>query len=1721
MDYGSTRTQLVPVSSGEQTTVTLPESLKSANTRLNSMADTGELTGGIAIVDSKDKTATAEVSISVSDPLDRDINPTKENTVIYEGSSEVDVTDIKRVVAPCSIALVIDSSGSMKNDMKATLEAAKVFIGTLPAGSFVKVIDFDAKVNVLKGETPADAAKALSGITAGGTTKLFDATLKGLETVIGKTRPAVVVFTDGVDSSMDKTGGGSVNSRSAVTAKIKESKIPVYTIGFGKRLNETEAAKANAPTEGIPDIQTLMEFASAAGGQYYPAKNPSALQGVFAAISSKLGNNFIITYTRPSEHNLSETPFISMVVDNSGSMNTDPSVGVDCNYRMEKTISLFHDFVSKMPQNAMMQFTTFQTPPMSPVLIIQQQITTDQKANILKSLGEMKANGGTPIVEVLRTAYENILPVPSSRKIIVLLTDGGLLVEPDQIGQFNELLAKIKEKNITLLFIGMGVQSKEKLFADAAAASGGDYVISENIEDIQVKLDKLLQTLKETTPPDSIPISVSIKWTTPGGEELSYAVADDVKFALPPKAGPALEPDLVKIATGTPYKRYDEKVAAAVTGFGIPGTDNIITNKITFDKKLANKAMELTVKQGVYLSRFMGVDGDSNDKQFVALEIELENITSDKIPYEIPSLFNHFYLGVNGEGLYPASKATWLAEKPISPHGNPQITVEPGKKISGVIVFVVPAGPGFTQQSLHFYDTNYGHIQLALTGKMSDKWLTLDKLPASAPAQLSDAFTVQVTAASLKPKVDKYPAADRSVFRLVEAQFESKVQALLNLDPAERIWLKVETQSGALLGKMSGVTAALPFGFLEPVMLGPASDNKVRLAFDLPQMMGKFKSSVYFDLATGKAEVPVSAGEVYGAPKAIASVDGPGIKVIVNQITALDAAIQFTMPDGKASQEFGNTVLLDVTIADIPGNEGTRIPSDFFVLVNKNYKAPAGGSTAGRVGLGGGSENDSNMLKPLRETQNLVFGVDASFGVFEGQSRRGIVVFPKPREPLADWSLQSPYVESLNVPITTGKFSSPELLGMKTEVGADNKFAGRLDAAVTAAVARYRTLQESTSAVSTQISLEKDDGRESVPMPPISIYGIQKMAQITTEQQVLETMQSLRCLPINREGGAMQTYGYQPEAVLAQGWGEIGDMTNLAKQLFSKLGFAPEARALTLTEAGKKLLKEQSGLDPDRERTVPIGLAYQNAAGDRKMFVIPFMMDISGLEGLVYYSSESLSGYMGNNTQTADMRISVRYIPGEKSGTAAGTAGDVGGILGGSEGGETYSELLMIERKIPISTLSMDALDLCFMPRLSGGKPNSFSALLGTPDGVVVGETVLENPTQILGIKIEIGNISGLDRPLVHYSTLGEGDSLSNFFQTIAINIPDLTEEAAQALDTVVKQVHDASKNPDPQSIAKWYGRNIIYQFISGQSMFDSQMVNDLNLVMGRIARPRCIIVTSSLDKANIMQTTIDLLQPWNEIRAGEDAAKRAYNFAAGFYLSALEAEVLPGANKVGYLDLWTQAPTDTTIQSIPVMEDSRDEILKEMTAMDKYPALLLNAVKENKNLILAPSVPTVFNGQKRWAWLEIDPDTFQAISVFDTGLHSGMSEFKLSLIPTEDDTIKWLKGIWVGTNVAVWTMCSSSLKYGDNYKQVLADAKATALEVAKTVQEFYEVVEAVKNKEIKLKIPLGDTHKIEFKISMAGIKGSLKQSMYSLSGGMKLAIDAYFKVIVPKPPKK
>ena len=548
-ELGRSRAQLIPVSAGEETTVWLPDSLRTATGVLMSSSDDRELTGSITIGEKKDMTTTAQLALSVSDPKERDIFPTKENTKITEGGKQVNITDIKREIAPCSVALVIDSSGSMKNDMTATIEAAKKFVESLPDNSFVKIIQFSSTVTPHQGETKTAALKALSGIRPVGATKLYDATVAGLNAVKGKTRPAVVVFTDGVDSREDGQGQGSTNTRDSVIQKIQEQQIPVYTIGFGKRLNEGESVTS---VDGAPDIRCLTEFAAVSQGQYYPAKNPEALDEVFTAIGSKLGNNFIITYERPTENNVSDTPIVSITVDNSGSMNMGPDEGKDCNYRMEKTKQMLTDFIGKLPANAVTQLTTFQGGGSVLVRLNRSQISTTDKVALLKAIGEMEPGNGTPIVEALTSAYENIITLPSSKKVIVFHTDSGLEVPEESKQAYQKILAKIKAKGIYMLWIGMGISTpeKEKVFAEAAAATNGEYVVSESISDIMAKLSSLLEKLQRPGEMRITPITVEISYRSEQGETLTYKAQDDADFAPPQKKGTPLEPSVVKIETG-------------------------------------------------------------------------------------------------------------------------------------------------------------------------------------------------------------------------------------------------------------------------------------------------------------------------------------------------------------------------------------------------------------------------------------------------------------------------------------------------------------------------------------------------------------------------------------------------------------------------------------------------------------------------------------------------------------------------------------------------------------------------------------------------------------------------------------------------------------------------------------------------------------------------------------------------------------------------------------------------------------------------------------------------------------------------------------------------------------------------------------------------------------------------------------------------------------------
>jgi len=1768
---GST-TRLVPVNAGEITTLTLPTSLKTAYTNLNTIfAEPEDLTGGIAILETKDSGSQATISLEVNDPQKRDVFPTIENTVITEGGKEVEITDITRQITPPSVVLVLDSSGSMKNEMAATLEAAKEFINNLPDNSYIKVIDFDSRVKVLPGETKEDVIKSLSSVVAEGSTVLFDATLEGLRQLADKARPTLVVFADGADSSLDGQGVGSSANKRQVLEKIEEANIPVFTIGFGEN----------------PDATAMKEFAAASGGRYFSAKDEKALTEVFTAISGTFGNSFVMTYNRPKEASFTETPVISLVLDVSGSMDTDPAEEEGCDFRIDKTKKLFHDFILKLPENYLTQLISFQTSVVGSPIIKLGQITTQDKGQLLQSLGELKAYGGTPILRALTIAYENIRAIPSNKKAIVFLTDAALEVDEDEKAEFEKILAQIKDDNIAVLWAGIGVEEHKEAFAKAASLSEGSYIVTENAEGLQASLNDLLASIEKMNATKELPLTIQIKDKDPTGSLMSYATTEYVNFTAPPKSDEIIAPDVTQILTGTPLKRYDSQTAALVTGTGIPGIDTILTKRIPINSQASNKAMELSVKEAYYFSKFKGLEPPVN-KQFLALELQLKNITPDKIPYLIPSFSSHFYVNINNEGSYPASQATWLTETPLSLPGEPEITLSPEEGLTGTLIFLIPDEP-VTQTSLHFYDLVYEHIHLPLIGKMDKTFQQLDELPVAAPTKITDAFSIAVTASKLVDKVDIYPTKERMdlLYQVVEADFTTKVQALLDIQPRERLWLRIHTANGPLLTKMSEVTNVMPFGFASPVMLAPSSINKVRMAYPIGKALSGVKAEIWGDVSSGSLQIPVIKGNPYGKAQNIATLSGDGFQLKINQLTTL-----------KDVKVFGNYndrwVLADVTFIDNKDGFGTLINDDFFRLTPKDDLGPdtanAQGAT-GKVGLGNfASEPESEkIIQPDFRTDALLYGIQGDWAVYDGQERRGLVLFFLDAPGREDnWILTSPYLEELKLPISQETYMDPDLLVEKeADKILDDEFETLLAEAVNKVILLHqsRKAAQGTPVNIQRVSFSQEEGKNTIPKPPITTKGAQKLNSVTNVQDVIETMKTLRWLPSKHKYGS---YRYAPEAVLTQGWGTEWDLTNLAMGLFAKSGSTPKYTSIALTEDGKAALQmlpelqaeelakavsetDQKGIlgffsklfskilsifksekDPapqadeedigyeeeiieepieesdnyeefeeevedveedllEFEIDIIPGISYQTPEGESKLFVIPFMKDITELEGLVYIP------YNQSSIELEPVQVKIRVsAKAESSGLLfQDAASDIADVLGGGDSEENdskpYEYFTLLEKEVSLPSLSLDAIEIGYL-EAGTGKGKRYTAALFTSEGIVPGTGIIdsgENPLLGVSIEIELPN----DKTLTHESPLKKGEALNTLHHTLGINLPDLPDESVKVLEEASEKAYKSANNPDSHSVFKWYGRNILERFIANQTTFDTEQQVEKGLILGRTDKERCIVLTSRLGKDNTLYSTIDLLQVINEVHNGNETLQAGYNIFAGLFASSLESAVLTGKNKAGYQELWSSAPKDTSLILILDKED-RDLALEEMKKAEKYPYRLLERIENSDTIILVPEEAGEYQGQKRWAWLEIDPNTYETISVIDTGEHAGMASYTMSLQPSQDDYGQFIVGALIGADVALWSVCSSALKLSD-YDDILEDAQETALAMADNLDSVMKGYGAGKDKKVSKSKGLGPI-KLFSEVSKDGFKVGIGQNLIGFADGFKAGVNLYFAMAEP-----
>ena len=95
------------------------------------------------------------------------------------------------------------------------------------------------------------------------------------------------------------------------------------------------------------------------------------------------------------------------------------------------------------------------------------------------SVGGLRAQGGTNIYGALARALEGVVNTPAPRKHIVLLTDG-----QNKAGDFPRLLATMKEQDITLSTIGVGLTADVELLSWLAEEGQGRFHYTDKAADI-------------------------------------------------------------------------------------------------------------------------------------------------------------------------------------------------------------------------------------------------------------------------------------------------------------------------------------------------------------------------------------------------------------------------------------------------------------------------------------------------------------------------------------------------------------------------------------------------------------------------------------------------------------------------------------------------------------------------------------------------------------------------------------------------------------------------------------------------------------------------------------------------------------------------------------------------------------------------------------------------------------------------------------------------------------------------------------------------------------------------------------------------------------------------------------------------------------------------------------------------------------------------------------
>lgn len=243
-------------------------------------------------------------------------NLTRKDFRVYEDGVEQPLSDLSLRQVPVDVALIVDASSSVAENLEDFRNAAEGFAKHLATEDRVSLIQFDDRVVLLQDWTGSlvQLRRALRRIVPGMFTRFHDAMLLASrdQAPRGNARHAIIVLTDGIDS------GRGTTFEAALRAAL-QSQTTVYVVSNTEIERARKEEELNALLSGtdsavkfnqlrIDDLRlglaaltdserNLEQLTSATGGRLYRPATFNDLERTYAEVADELRHQYTLYYS--------------------------------------------------------------------------------------------------------------------------------------------------------------------------------------------------------------------------------------------------------------------------------------------------------------------------------------------------------------------------------------------------------------------------------------------------------------------------------------------------------------------------------------------------------------------------------------------------------------------------------------------------------------------------------------------------------------------------------------------------------------------------------------------------------------------------------------------------------------------------------------------------------------------------------------------------------------------------------------------------------------------------------------------------------------------------------------------------------------------------------------------------------------------------------------------------------------------------------------------------------------------------------------------------------------------------------------------------------------------------------------------------------------------------------------------------------------------------------